>query len=148
MTIATTTQIVHAKRQEVEQAKKYLASTRIELELSDQFQATADAEKELAFARADLETAEDALRGEAIERYNFTGEKKYPGIEIKLTTRLTYPEQVARDYCREHLPNALKLDRVGFEKVAKVLSLNFVTITQKPKAYIASDLSEVVEGAR
>jgi hypothetical protein len=45
-------------------------------------------------------------------------------------------------YCRQHLPNALKLDARAFEKAAKVIPLSFVDVVETPKATIATDLSE------
>ena len=141
MTIATTIAIVHTKRLEVTKLELTLIAQQQLLEQTPLYGHLQDVKSLLAAFRTDLDAAETALRSETIEQYHFTGAKKYPGVEIKLTTRLTYPEQDARDYCREHLPNALKLDRTSFEKVAKVLPLDFVTITQEPKAYIAGDLS-------
>jgi hypothetical protein len=57
-------------------------------------------------------------------------------------TKIEYDTARALTYAREHLPQALKLDAREFEKVAKVLKLDFVTTHEEPQATIATDLSK------
>jgi hypothetical protein len=85
---------------------------------------------------------EDTVRTLAVEFYNTTGDKAaHDAVTVRVYTTLTYEPSEALDYCREHLPKALKLDKTAFEKVAKVADLDFVEIAEEPRATIAQDLS-------
>jgi len=102
----------------------------------------------LSRAQADLEANEQAVRETALEAYLETGNKHpHPAITIKVFTKLDYDEEQAVTYCVEHLPKALKVDKRKFEAVAKAAELDFVQITDDPKATVATDLSEY-EGVR
>lgn len=46
---------------------------------------------------------------------------------------------------RQHLPKALKLDKRVFEKVAGVLDLDFVIISEVPSTRVDRDLSVYLE---
>lgn len=86
---------------------------------------------------------EDQVRALAVEQYEATHEKQvHDAVVVKFFTELEYEQADALAYCREHLPNALKLDARAFEKAAKVIPLSFVDVVEVPKATIASDLSE------
>jgi hypothetical protein len=82
----------------------------------------------LPTAKADVEDATAAVRRAGVETFEETGEY--------------YDDGYALAYAREHLPQALKLDRRVFEKVAKAAHPYFVNITKEPRATIARDLSE------
>lgn len=100
------------------------------------------ARKLLEIARADVTDAVEVVQTKALRLYAKTGNKTpHPDAKIALTTVLAYEPDQAHTYARLHLPRALKLDRRTFEKAAKVLDLNFVTITQKPRVRISRDLS-------
>lgn len=86
--------------------------------------------------------AEAEVRKQALGVYEETGDKApHPAVTIKMYTVLDYQEINALSYAREHLPQALKLDKRTFETAAKVLDLGFVDIVQEPRATIARDLS-------
>lgn len=88
----------------------------------------------------------EALLKQGALRYFAETEDKHPtpGVDIKVFTELEYDKSLALDYCREHLPSALKLDSVKFERVAKVLAeeplLSFVKQHETPRAEIRRDL--------
>ena len=85
---------------------------------------------------------EATVRELAVDFYNTTGDKRaHEVVTVKVYDVLEYDPTVALNYCREHLPNALKLDARAFEKAAKAIPLAFVEIVETPKATIASDLS-------
>ena len=97
-------------------------------------------------ARLDTNFAEELVREAALAVHLDTGTKKpHAAVEVVLSTVLDYEEGVALDYCREHLPHALKLDKRTFEKAAPVLGLGFVAIRQEPTTRIKRDLSAWVE---
>jgi len=86
---------------------------------------------------------EDQVRALAVDFYTATGDKRAHGaVTVKVFRDLVYDEVMALIYCRQHLPNALKLDARAFEKAAKVIPLSFVDVVETPKATIATDLSE------
>ncbi len=62
-------------------------------------------------------------------------------MQVKTFNVLKYDPECARSYCIEHLPHALKLDTAAFEKTAKTIPLDFVTMTTEARVQIASDLS-------
>ena len=104
-----------------------------------------DARHLLGVAKADVADAEDDVRKLSLAAYVEGGKsdkKPHPAVQIKTYTVLEYDEGDALDYCREHLPNALKLDKRAFEKVAKVAEPEFVAVKDEDRATIARDLSE------
>jgi hypothetical protein len=85
-----------------------------------------------------------------VAAYQQTGDKKpTPGVGIRVGKSYIYDDEVAFDYCRSELPQALKLDKRTFEKFVKgtqdVKPLDFVTTEDKITPTIASDLSEYLE---
>lgn len=92
-----------------------------------------------------LVDTENAVRRVALEEYAETKEKKLEfGIGIRVTTKLNYIEEEALKWAKEY-NMALKLDKKGFESIAKVQissknPLEFVTVEEKPIATISSEL--------
>ena len=89
----------------------------------------------------------DYVRELALAAYDETGNKDpHAAVKVKMYTVLTYDEKEALDFCRDCMPDALKLDKRAFEKVAKDSPLvDFVTATKEPRATITRDLSEYAE---
>lgn len=103
---------------------------------------------EITSAKALVEEAEFALRSLAVTAFQATGERKpCPGIEIGQTTVAEYDEVKALAWARENAA-ALKLDRAGFERIAKAMPLPFVTLKQVPKATLAKDLGAALAAAQ
>ena len=89
---------------------------------------------------------ETEIRNEATLDYLDNGVKDLGGVQIKIFTTLEYDENTAINYCLEHNhAKLLKLDKKGFEKVAKELEPDFVKINEVARAQIASDLSGYLE---
>lgn len=90
-----------------------------------------------------LHALEEQVHAAALHQFVETTEKKpHPAVQIKMFTRLDYDPERAKIYCMEHVPAALKLDARAFEKVAKVLMLDWVESVPYPRAQVAGDLSE------
>src|SRR3990167_10270437 len=104
-----------------------------ELENAPLIQAKAEVEKHLA-------DADGALRAFALAEYRDTGNKAPgPGVEIKMVTHLIYdPDQALTWAISKGV--ACSLDRRSFEKLAKVLPMDFVKISEKPTVTVAQDL--------
>ena len=101
----------------------------------------------LATAQADLADAENAARQRALLGYLKDGEKKpHPAVQIKIYTTLAYGLDDAKKFCIEKHPDALKLDKRAFEKAAKVLRPDCVTVESEPRPTIAQDLSQYLGG--
>jgi len=108
----------------------------------------------LARLKEQLETAKEytgladvALRQATVEEFQRTGIKALlAGATVREYTVLHYTDEDALEYARQHLPQALKLDKKPFENVARVIELPFVMVEVVPKAIIARDLSGWLEG--
>ena len=89
------------------------------------------------------------VRQAALAAFEQTGDKKpNAAVQIKEYVLITYEDAAALEFCRKVAPNALKLDRRAFEKIAKLgieaggqFVPDFVTVTKEPRATIASNLS-------
>lgn len=100
----------------------------------------------LKAAQRNVADAETDVRLAAVAAFTDTGDKKpHPAVQIKAYTTLTYDAGAALDYARQHIPNAVRLDKRAFEKAAKVLALDFVVSDSEARATIARDLSEWVK---
>lgn len=138
--LARARQIEAEYRSEVEELEAELAGTpagRRLAEIKGKF---------LPTACADVGDAEEAVRTAALDLYESNGHHKqvHPAVTVKVFTHLEYDPEDAIRYAREHLPQALKLDRSAFEKAARVLEPKFVTVLEEPRATVARDLSAYV----
>jgi hypothetical protein len=115
--------------------------------IKEQFGETLErADSLLATAKTDTMNAEENTRCKALAIYYDTANKKpHSAVQVKMFTVLEYSPDAALNYARLHLPQALKLDKRTFEKVAKAASLDFVQANKRPKVTIARDLSGYVE---
>ena len=137
---------LHRERKQVDSVKRELAQ--IETLIHRHFPELAKARIRLKIAEDQAKELDAQLRLDALEQYERGDGGKsdlHPAIKIKEYTVLDYDAGAAVDYCREHLPNALKLDKRPFEAVAKVAELDFVTISKEARATIATDLSKHLE---
>ena len=100
------------------------------------------AKAKLEQAKTEAATLRAIAEADALECFLLDGNKNpHPAVQVKEMTALGYTYAEAIEYCRQHLPNALKLDKRKFEQVAKVADLDFVTITMQAKGYVKRDLS-------
>jgi uncharacterized membrane protein YheB (UPF0754 family) len=96
--------------------------------------------------QAELNDWEERLDKAALDQFRETVEKHpHPAVQIKMHTRLDYSREHAKEYCIQHLPNALKLDTTVFEKAARVLGLDWVSEGLFPRAYVDRDLSAYLD---
>ena len=94
----------------------------------------------------DMAAAEADVRKAALETYAKDGNKKpHESVSIRVYTILDYELYTALEYARQFIPQALKLDKRAFEKVAKAVDINFVTARTEPRVAIARDLSKYEE---
>ena len=114
--------------------------------------ARADCESKLAEVLAErgalemaITVSESELKAQRVTEYDGVDKSKRFGIGIREETKLDYSDDDAYQWAVAH-QMALKLDKRGFEKIAKVDTPDFVTITTEPQATIAQDLSEYVKG--
>ena len=90
--------------------------------------------------RQDLADAEKALRTAAEEHYQATDEKHpAPGVSIRLVTAIAYDATTALAWAKGK-GIALALDTKAFEALAKHDKSVPATVTQVPKATLATDL--------
>lgn len=114
----------------------------IEAEIERRFGAVKRlAEESLAVAKADVADCDALVRKLAVERFEATGEKHYPGVDIAEYTTVYYDDTEALEWARE-TGLALKLDKSKFKKYAP--DLPFVEVRKEPRARVASDLSKAL----
>lgn len=112
--------------------------------------ARAEAVHRVEAAAATCDAIEVKVRERTVAEFNRTGIKKvHQNAWVREVTTLDYDDEDALEYCRENLPGALKLDRRGFEKVAKAIPdfLDFVTKGTRLDTSISRDLSGLLEQA-
>lgn len=87
---------------------------------------------------------EDGIRLAVLYRFQEDNDKKpAPGIVIKIFQKILYDPKQAYIWALSHRV-ALQLDIKEFEKIAKVIPVDFVTISEEPKVMIAADLDRVL----
>lgn len=95
-------------------------------------------------ARFETKRTEDDARFLAIDAYRLSANNHpAPGVQIKMFTRLTYNDELALAWAKEH-GLAIALDRRVFEKIAVVDPPAFVGVVQEPVATISTDLSSLL----
>lgn len=114
----------------------------------DHYQAFCEKHEDLLQAiencKESLKADEKELRELVLESSNQEVKATF-GVSIRKITRLEYDELSAIDWViTNNHRSLLKLDKKGFEKVAKVLSLEFVDIREERQATIGRDLSKVL----
>ena len=92
---------------------------------------------------------DQTIRDNAVILYFQTGEKKItPHVNIRVTRKPCYEVEQAVEWCRNSLPEALKLDKVKFEKYVRAVDgityLPFVEMTDEPSATISTNLSDLL----
>jgi len=127
------------QRQRVIGAREQKAALLAKLYAGDEWDRAHDIES----VAGPLVAALEAELRKAASAYWLASADKHPheAVNVRVLTVLEYGEPQALTYAREHLPQALKLDRREFEKVAKVLKLDFVATREEPQPTIATDLS-------
>jgi len=133
-------------RRRVAAAKEAVAKQQAYLEMTAQYKAVQQAREEAEVLSRTEDSLYQAVRDLGVTIYEDTGEKHpHPAVEIGLYDHLDYDPDVAFEHCRLHLLNAIKLNKVKFEKVAKAAEFDFVTISKVPRASVSTDLSEYSE---
>lgn len=128
--------VLNIARQDTLQAGEELDLALVELEKMPEWETWATAREALLVAKMAEKNATDQLKALAVKVHKVSGSKRFAGVSIRQMTRLHYSEETAKTHCIMNLPHALKLDKRTFEKVAKAMPLDFVTITQEPTAAI------------
>ncbi|MCW7071883.1 MAG: hypothetical protein OCU12_06130 [Methanophagales archaeon] len=102
----------------------------------------------LSVVRLAVGQADESVRAAALERFAEIGEKKvHPAVSVVESTVLSYDTQEALDYAmKAGLSQVLSLKRREFEKVAKVLPLDFVETGIVHSVRIKRDLSGWLDG--
>lgn len=136
-----------ASRRQIEtEYKVKIAQAQAALETTDAWQYLEQLRRHLEGARADVGLTTAEVRKQALAIYDETGSKSpHPAVKVKMYTVLKYNLAEALNYAREHLPKAVKLDKRAFEKAAKAIEPDFVTINQEPRASIARNLDEYIQ---
>lgn len=99
--------------------------------------------RRLSEVRLAVDQADESVRAAALERFAEIGEKKvHPAVSVVKSTVLSYDTQEALNYAmKAGLSQVLSLKKREFEKVAKVLPLDFVETNTVHSVRIKRDLS-------
>jgi len=136
------------KRQVIKAHKETMDGHRAVLEKTEEFKNFQIAEDQMVRLKYDLRSTEAEYKTECIEAYEETGEKDQLGGKVKLFTVLEYDKEKARLWAIEHKhAGLLNLAVRAFERVAKNLTPDFVTISQVPRMTLSKDLSQYLEGS-
>jgi len=134
------------QRQQIKTIKQQISAAEAELAASDLGQQLAVMRENLKNATATASAVEQEVRDTATKIYDTLGEKTpHPAVKIKMYTVLDYDPQAALTFSAKHLPKALRLNKTVFERAAKIMGPDFVTISQERRATIARDLSKYME---
>ncbi|KKN76949.1 hypothetical protein LCGC14_0366010 [marine sediment metagenome] len=88
----------------------------------------------------EVSVVEAWLRTLTLKAYNETGSKAPAvGVSVKMFEVLNYDADKAKEWALEHRV-VLSLDKKSFEDFAKATPLEFVSITEEPRAQIATNL--------
>ncbi len=130
-------------RDDERRSKVNIEKVQAKLEQTEEWIDLQQMKETLSKIQSGIALIENDTRAVALAEYTESQLKDLGGVQIKTFTVLEYDENTAVNYCLEHQhAKLLKLDKRGFEKVAKELQPEFVTIKEEPRAQIASDLSE------
>lgn len=143
--IRTLALAVRDRRAGVEKARAVVDAAKALLDTTPEAYRLADAQAALAQQVAWCSEAEAGLRQVALDRYRATGEKKFPGVSVKVGRKVTYQYEEAEAFVRAQMPALLILDKKAFETYALSAKTppRCVTIEDDPKTAIATKLEDV-----
>lgn len=99
----------------------------------------------LTQAGAGVAIEEDKLRELTLQVYALTGNKQpAEGVSVKIFETLDYDPKTALKWAMSH-QIALSLDKKSFEGFAKATPLDFVTVSEEPRAQIATNLGDYIK---
>ena len=115
------------------------------LEETSQYQRLQRAKESLSKCEAEANELADSIRHNAEVEFvmnHLENTKPYDGIQIKKFNVVhLLDERQAITWAATNAPQVLSLKKAPFNKIAKVLDLDFVKINDEYRAQIASDLS-------
>ena len=119
------------------------------LEETSHYQRLQKAKESLSKCEAEANALANQIRDESVSEYDWTLEendahrKKYDGIQIKefKTIEVTDEKKAIKWAVESEQFNLVSLAKAQFNKVAKMLDLDFVKKDMEYRAQIASDLS-------
>lgn len=100
--------------------------------------------------KVNIEALTEAVKQGAIERYRATGEKKpAPGVGIRIVRKLSYSEADAIKWAMGigKPEKYLTVKKRAFEKAARTIEPDFVTIREEEQVTFATDLLAAVKEA-
>lgn len=102
--------------------------------------------KEISDLADEIDRIDTETRAHALLIHATTGNTQpHPGVKIAIHKVPNYDESEALDYAREHLPQAVKLDKRKFDKFARDFDLEFVTVVEEPRARVDRDLGPALD---
>lgn len=140
--LAHTRWLLGHRKQELSEAQEALEETPQFAEVTDLVNEINTYNQAEANLKADIGVASIRLS----ELSEYEDRKPVSGVQIKeFTTIEILDEKKAKVWAADNAPDTLTLSASKFNKVAKVLNLDFVEIGKEYKAQVASDLSEYLD---
>lgn len=134
--------LVAQLRAELQASQELAIKLTDQLEATDIYQALESVRQAAKQTSTWLDLAEASLRLMITAAYSETGIRSYPMGEIKIAHEISYRDQDAVEWAIKCNPSKyLLINKRVFEKDAVTLDLDFVSVCDKPKGYIKSDLT-------
>ena len=133
------------QRSDLEVARGVVTHYQEQLEQTEEHQTLQKAMEIASNLRSDIHNIEEAIKSLIYGEFVSSGlenTKPYDGIQIKKFKVVhILDERTAILWAATNAPQVLSLKKAPFNKIAKVLDLEFVEIDDEYRAQIASDLS-------
>jgi len=126
-------------------ADELVEQCRAALEQTPEAQQLKAALEQRAAAVEAVEQAEGEMRNAALKAYLATGNKRYPGVLVKVGRRLVYGYAEALKYALSQMPSTLRLDNKLFDKMMMPLvdaghAPPFIKVEEVPTSNLASKI--------
>lgn len=140
--IRTLALVLRDRRADVEKARGAVDAARKALDATPEAARLSAAQAELAQQMTWCSEAEAGLREVALDRYRATGERKFPGVQVKVGRKVVYSYEEAEAWVKTNMPALLILDKPAFEKyvLGAKTPPKCVKVEDDPKTAIASNL--------
>lgn len=133
-------------REDLEKANKFVEEVEEELKKTPIYQALETYKEMQAGVKKQIDEVTARIKEQALEEYDGENKKPYSGVEIRNFTIVNVlDEKQAKVWAAENAPSTLNISKSKFEKVVKVLELDFIELGEENRVYLASDLSEYLE---
>ena len=137
------------KNRRVEEMQDLISLTMELLEQTQEWQDYQTTKEKFEEVKQEIEDLRAEINDLTLDEYEKTGNKKpVSGVSIRIYKKVDYEDEIAFEWCMNHLQPALKIDKTKLEKHLKAIEEtappNWCVYYEEPKPTIASDLKEYI----